>query len=166
VSGSDPSESRAGASSGYECGSLEVRLNVPFPVLLLASETAKTPASLDTRNPDNQIARFDEASMKNIYVGNLDFQSTEDDLRTAFAVYGQVDKVSIVTDRDTGQRRGFGFIEMANDAEGDKAISGLTGVTLGARALTVNEARPKREGGSFGGGRDVPRGGRGGSGRY
>jgi cold-inducible RNA-binding protein len=99
--------------------------------------------------------------MKNIYVGNLDFQSTEEELRTAFAVYGQVDKVSIVTDRETGQRRGFGFIEMANDAEGDKAIAGLNGATFGARALNVNEARPKREGGSFGGGR----GGRG-SGRY
>ena len=120
-------------------------------------------ASLVTRNPDNQIARFDETSMKNIYVGNLDFQSTEEDLRTAFAAYGQVDKVSIVTDRDTGQRRGFAFVEMANDAEGDKAIAGLNGVTLGARALSVNEARPKREGG--GGGRGAPRGGRGGYGR-
>jgi cold-inducible RNA-binding protein len=104
--------------------------------------------------------------MKNIYVGNLDFQTTEEELRAAFAVYGQVDKVSIVADRDTGQRRGFAFVEMANDAEGDKAIAGLNGVTLGARALSVNEARPKREGGSFGGGRGAQRGGRGGSGRY
>ena len=100
--------------------------------------------------------------MKNIYVGNLDFQSTEDELRTAFAVYGQVDKVSIVTDRDTGQRRGFGFVEMANDAEGDKAIAGLNGATLGAQALSVNEARPKRERSSSGGGR----GRSGGGGRY
>jgi RNA recognition motif-containing protein len=100
--------------------------------------------------------------MKNIYVGNLDFQSTGEELRAAFAVYGQVDKVSIVTDRDTGQRRGFAFVEMANDAEGDKAIAGLNGSMLGSRALSVNGARPKREGGS--GGRE--RGGRGGSGRY
>ncbi|HET7186185.1 MAG TPA: RNA-binding protein [Terriglobales bacterium] len=96
--------------------------------------------------------------MKNIYVGNLDFQSTEEELRTAFAVYGQVDNVSIVTDRDTGQRRGFAFVEMANDGEGDKAIAGMQGVTLGTRALSVNEARPKRARGSFGGGRGAPRG--------
>jgi RNA recognition motif-containing protein len=96
--------------------------------------------------------------MKNIYVGNLDFQSTEEQLRAAFAAYGQVDKVSIVTDRDTGQRRGFAFVEMANDAEGTKAIAGLNGTMLGAQALTVNEARPKREGG--GSGRGAARGGR------
>jgi cold-inducible RNA-binding protein len=102
--------------------------------------------------------------MKNIYVGNLDFQTTEEELRTAFAAYGQVDKVSIVTDRDTGQRRGFGFVEMTNNAEADKAIAGLNESMLGSRALSVNEARPKREGGS--GGRGAQRGGRGGSGRY
>jgi RNA recognition motif-containing protein len=106
--------------------------------------------------------------MKNIYVGNLDFQSTEEEIRSAFEVYGQVDKVSLVTDRDTGQRRGFGFVEMANDAEGDKAIAGLNGASFGARTLTVSEARPKREGGGgFGGGRGGSRGGSGGGrGRY
>ena len=104
--------------------------------------------------------------MKNIYVGNLDFQSTEEELRSAFAAYGQVDRVSIVTDRDTGARRGFGFVEMANDAEGDKAIAGLNGAELGARAINVNEARPKREGSSFGGGRGVSRGSSSGYGRY
>lgn len=102
--------------------------------------------------------------MKNIYVGNLDFQSTEEELRSAFAVYGQVDKVSIVTDRDTGARRGFGFVEMSDNAEGDKAIAGLNGATLGATALSVNEARPKREG-SSGGGRSASRGSSGGYGR-
>ncbi len=100
--------------------------------------------------------------MKNIYVGNLDFQSTEDELRVAFEVYGQVGKVQIVTDRDTGQRRGFAFVEMANDAEGDRAIATLNGATLGGRTLNVNEARPKRERTPFGGGR----GGHGGRGRY
>ena len=99
--------------------------------------------------------------MKNIYVGNLDFQSTEDELRAAFEAYGKVEKVSIVTDRDTGQKRGFGFVEMTNDAEGDKAIAGLNGANLGGRALMVNEARPKRERAPFGGG-----GSRGGRGRY
>ena len=100
--------------------------------------------------------------MKNIYVGNLDFQSTESELRGAFEVYGPVGKVQIVTDRDTGQRRGFAFVEMANDAEGDQAIAALNGATLGARTLNVNEARPKRERTPFGGGR----GGHGGRGRY
>jgi RNA recognition motif-containing protein len=100
--------------------------------------------------------------MKNIYVGNLDFQSTEEELRSAFAAYGQVDRVSIVTDRETGQPRGFGFVEMTNNAEGDNAIAGLNGATLGAKALSVNEARSKRERASSGGG-----GGRsGGNGRY
>jgi RNA recognition motif-containing protein len=102
--------------------------------------------------------------MKNIYVGNLDFQSTEDELRAAFEVYGKVDKVAIVTDRDTGQRRGFAFVEMANDSEGDKAIADLNGATLGGRALMVNEARPKKERSFSGGGRGG-RGG-GGGGRY
>jgi RNA recognition motif-containing protein len=103
--------------------------------------------------------------MKNIYVGNLDFQSTEDELRAAFEVYGKVDKVQIVTDRDTGQRRGFAFVEMANDSEGDKAIAALSGAALGGRTLNVNEARPKRER-SFGGGGGGGRGQGGGRGRY
>ena len=90
--------------------------------------------------------------MKNIFVGNLSFNATEDSLRTMFAAYGAVDRVSIVTDRDTGQSKGFGFVEMSNDAEGDKAISGLNGADLGGRAMTVNEARPKAERGSGGGG--------------
>jgi len=83
--------------------------------------------------------------MKNIYVGNLDFQSTEQDLRNAFATYGQVSRVSIITDRDSGARRGFAFVEMTNDVEGDNAIAGLNGAALGANTLKVNEARPKRE---------------------
>jgi cold-inducible RNA-binding protein len=98
--------------------------------------------------------------VKNIYVGNLDFQTTEDELRNAFGVYGQVSNVSIVADRDTGQKRGFAFVEMANDSEGEKAIAGLSGATLGGRTLIVNEARPKREHAGFRGGRG------GGRGRY
>ena len=97
--------------------------------------------------------------MKNIYVGNLDFNSTEDELRLAFEAFGHVNKVTIVTDRDTGQKRGFGFVEMADDTEGMNAIAGLAGATLGGRALMVNEARPKREAAGFGGRR-------GGRGRY
>lgn len=92
--------------------------------------------------------------MKNIYVGNLDFGTTEEELRKAFETYGQVDRVNIVTDRDTGQRRGFAFVEMAVDADGDKAIAGLNGALIGSRALNVNEARPKTQRASSGGGRD------------
>ena len=92
--------------------------------------------------------------MKNIYVGNLDFSTTEEELRKTFETYGQVDKVNIVTDKDTGQRRGFAFVEMAVDADGDKAIAGLNGALIGSRALKVNEARPKTQRASSGGGRD------------
>src|SRR5499427_4805847 len=89
--------------------------------------------------------------MKNIYVGNLDFNVSEDELRQAFAAYGQVDNVTILKDRDTGQPRGFGFVEMANDEEAEKAINAMNGYQLGARALNVNEARPKTGGGGGGG---------------
>ncbi|PYX62523.1 MAG: RNA-binding protein [Acidobacteria bacterium] len=102
--------------------------------------------------------------MKNIFVGNLDFNTGEDELRKMFEVYGQVDRVSIMTDRDTGRSRGFGFVEMANAEEGEKAIAALNGTQLGGRTLNVNEARPKPErgagGGGGGGGRGRERGGR------
>ena len=89
--------------------------------------------------------------MKNIYVGNLDFRTTEGELRTPFEVYGQVDKVNTVTDKDTGQKRGFAFVEMTNDTEGVKAIAGLNGSLLEGRTLKVDEASPKRERPSGGG---------------
>ncbi|HVO81798.1 MAG TPA: RNA-binding protein [Terriglobales bacterium] len=98
--------------------------------------------------------------MKNIFVGNLDFNTSEDELRHIFEAYGQVDRVSIMTDRETGRSRGFGFVEMANTEDGEKAIAALNGTQLGGRTLNVNEARPKVE---RGGGRDRgDRGGRGG----
>ncbi len=103
--------------------------------------------------------------MKNIFVGNLSFNATEDSLRTMFAAYGAVDRVSIVTDRDTGQAKGFGFVEMSNDTEGDNAINGLNGADLGGRAMTVNEARPKTDRGGGGGGGRKFGGGGGGGGR-
>ena len=92
--------------------------------------------------------------MKNIYVGNLSFGTTEDSLRSLFQTYGSVDRVNIVTDRDTGQPRGFAFVEMSVDAEGNKAINGLNGADLDGRSLNVNEARPKTSsgGGNRGGG--------------
>ena len=97
--------------------------------------------------------------MKNIFVGNLSFNTGEDELRRAFEAYGQVDRVSILTDRDTGRSRGFGFVEMTNNEDGEKAIAALNGSQLAGRTINVNEARPKTER-SGGGGRD--RGDRGG----
>lgn len=101
--------------------------------------------------------------MKNIFVGNLSFNTNEDELRQLFESYGQVDRVSIMTDRDTGRSRGFGFVEMASNEDGEKAITALNGSQVGGRTINVNEARPKTErSGGGGGGRD--RGGRGGGG--
>lgn len=106
--------------------------------------------------------------MKNIYVGNLDFATTEQDLRALFETYGAVENASVVKDKFTGQPRGFGFVEMTNDAEAAKAISELNGRQAGSRNLTVNEAKPREArpqrgfGGGGGGGRD--RGGSRGSG--
>ena len=107
--------------------------------------------------------------MKNIFVGNLSFGTTEQDIRSLFEAYGSVDRVNIVTDRDSGQSRGFAFVEMANDAEGNNAIAAVNGREVGGRALNVNEARPKASGGGggggFGGGRGRSGGGGGGGGR-
>ena len=101
--------------------------------------------------------------LKNIFVGNLDFNTGEDELRQLFEQYGPVDRVAIMTDRDTGRSRGFGFVEMTNTEDGEKAIAALNGAQLGGRTLNVNEARPKTErAGSGGGGRGRDRGGRGG----
>ena len=94
--------------------------------------------------------------MKNLYVGNLSFSTTENDLREMFAPYGNVERASLVTDRDTGRSRGFGFVEMTSDTEAAAAVSALNGKDSDGRSLTVNEARPKaeRNGGGFRGGRD------------
>ena len=90
--------------------------------------------------------------MKNIFVGNLAFGSTESSIRALFEQYGAVDRVSIVTDRDTGRSRGFGFVEMGDDAAAERAIGALNGYQLDGRAINVNEARPKSEGGGGRGG--------------
>ncbi len=100
--------------------------------------------------------------MKNLFVGNMSFQTTEDDLRALFEPFGQITRIHIATDRETGRARGFAFVEMANDEEAAKAITALDGKEVGGRNLKVNEARPKGEGrGPRGGGG----GGRGGSSR-
>jgi len=89
--------------------------------------------------------------MKNIYVGNLSFGASEESVRVLFETHGTVNRVNVCTDRDSGQPRGFGFVEMENDGEGDKAIAAMNGVNLDGRALNVNEARPKTERSSAGG---------------
>lgn len=111
--------------------------------------------------------------MKNLFVGNLTFDTTEDALRELFSPMGEVGQIRIMTDRDTGKSRGFAFVEMAQDDDAAKAIAALNGKELGGRALTINEARPRPErssggyrpsgggGGGFGGKR---RGGSGGGG--
>jgi len=92
--------------------------------------------------------------MKNIFVGNLDFSATESSVRALFEPFGAIERVNLVTDRDTGRSRGFAFVEMTDAAEADKAIAALNGTDQNGRALNVNEARPKTEGGGrgFGGG--------------
>ena len=90
--------------------------------------------------------------MKNIFVGNLDFAATDSSVRSMFEQYGTVDRVNLVTDRDTGRSRGFAFVEMSQTEEADRAIAGLNGTNFEGRALNVNEARPKTSGGGGGNG--------------
>ncbi len=99
----------------------------------------------------------------NIYVGNLDYQLNEDNIKPAFQAYGEVESVRIITDRDTGRPKGFGFVEMPEKEDALKAIEALNGTDLGGKTITVNEARPKPQRNK---GRGGPGGGRrGGSGR-
>jgi len=90
--------------------------------------------------------------LKNIFVGNLDFAATEAQVRSLFESYGAVDRVNLVTDRDTGRPRGFAFVEMSDEAAAERAIAALNGTDLGGRSLNINEARPKGEGGGGRGG--------------
>ncbi|MCH7738942.1 MAG: RNA-binding protein [Chloroflexi bacterium] len=93
----------------------------------------------------------------NIFVGNLSYDSKDEDLETAFAVHGQVQSAKVIMDRMTGRSRGFGFVEMPNNQEGQAAIDALNGADLQGRPLTVNQAKPREERGG-GGGYDGPRG--------
>ena len=107
--------------------------------------------------------------MTNIFVGNLSYQTTESELESAFSAYGAVERVSVVRDRDSGQSRGFAFVEMTNSNEAEQAMSAMNGRELNGRTLNVNEARPREErsgggGNRFGGGRGGNRGGGGGGG--
>jgi RNA recognition motif-containing protein len=93
--------------------------------------------------------------MTNIFVGNLSYATTESELEAAFSPYGAIERVSIIRDRDTGQSRGFAFVEMANAQEAEKAVQALNGTDLNGRTMNVNEARPREArsggGGGFGG---------------
>jgi RNA recognition motif-containing protein len=104
--------------------------------------------------------------MKKLYVGNLPFSVTEDDLRDLFSEHGDVSSVALITDRETGRPRGFGFVEFANDSDAEAAVEALNGAEVKGRALVVNEAREResRGGGGGGGGRGGYGGGRGGGG--
>jgi cold-inducible RNA-binding protein len=102
--------------------------------------------------------------MKNLFVGNMSFQTSAADLRALFEPFGQLARVHVATDRETGRARGFGFVEMPNDDEAAKAIAGLDGKDVGGRNIKVNEARPKSESSGPRGPRTGSGGNRGGSG--
>jgi RNA recognition motif-containing protein len=109
-----------------------------------------------------------EIMSKRIYVGNLSFQTTENDISDLFGQVGEVESANLITDRDTGRSKGFGFVEMGNE-DADKAIAQLNGTELNGRSITVNEARPREDRGGNRGGGGYGRGaggGRGGRGRY
>ncbi len=99
-----------------------------------------------------------------LYVGNLTYSVTDDDLATMFEPFGTVQSAQVIMDRDTGRSKGFGFVEMATGQEAQAAITALNGKEMGGRALTVNEARPRKEGGGGHGGSSRGRGGYGGGG--
>jgi RNA recognition motif-containing protein len=99
---------------------------------------------------------------KNIYVGNLSWECTQDDLLALFAEHGKVARAQVITDRETGRSRGFGFVEMENDQEAATAVQALNGQQFRGRPLTVNEARPREGGGGGGGGGGYGGGGGGG----
>jgi RNA recognition motif-containing protein len=101
---------------------------------------------------DRDKYAYKENLMTNLFVGNLSFKTTQDELLAAFSQFGNVERVNIVTDRETGQPRGFAFVEMTEKRDAETAISQLNGADLNGRNMNVNEARPKPEGGRGGGG--------------
>jgi len=119
--------------------------------------------------PARGLGEFGSRMATNIYVGNLPWSTTTDDLYAMFQQYGAVTRAQVVTDRETGRSRGFGFVEMANEAEANAAIAALNNQQMNGRPLTVNIAKPRENGGGggggYGGGGRGPRGGGGGGGR-
>lgn len=119
--------------------------------------------------PAHGLGEFGSRMATNIYVGNLPWSTTTDDLYAMFQQYGAVTRAQVVTDRETGRSRGFGFVEMANEAEANAAIAALNNQQMNGRPLTVNIAKPRESGGGgggggYGGGGRGPRGGGGGGG--
>ena len=145
-----------------DCATLELRLLVCSMLVDRRYEPVRPAYSLKTAKSNSSLSEG-LAPLKNIFVGNLSFQTTEADLRTAFEAFGAVSRVSIMTDRDTGRSRGFAFVEMADDQQGEDAIAALNGNEVDGRVLNVNVARPRPERTGGGGGRERS-GGRGGFG--
>jgi RNA recognition motif-containing protein len=112
---------------------------------------------------------LESKTMKKLYVGNLSFNTSESQLQDLFSEHGEVSSVALITDRETGRPRGFGFVEFANDADANKAIEALNGAEVDGRSLTVNVAKERESrgggGGGYGGGRGGGGGGGGGGGR-
>lgn len=121
-------------------------LSLAVQLVLIGDRTGKAGASAEDLEQENLVKR--------IYIGNLAFGATEDDVRTAFEMHGAVASVQIITDRETGQSRGFGFIEMDEDSAAEQAIAAVNGADIAGRNVIVNEARPRpsRDGGGGGGG--------------
>ena len=121
-------------------------LSLAVQLVLIGDRTGKAGASAEDLEQENLVKR--------IYIGNLAFGATEDDVRTAFEMHGAVASVQIITDRETGQSRGFGFIEMDDDAAAEQAVAAVNGADIAGRNVIVNEARPRpsRDGGGGGGG--------------
>jgi len=87
-----------------------------------------------------------------VYIGNMSYETTEDTVRSAFETYGEINSINLISDRDTGRPKGFGFVEMSNDEEAKAAIAGLNGTEIDGRTVNVNEARPPQQGNRGGGG--------------
>src|ERR1019366_6716177 len=135
--------SAKGARNPWQSGQ---SLTVAWQCPAILKEPFESPAPTWPRSKSAEASRTIERhddDMKNIFVGNLDFAATESSIRSLFEPYGQVDRVNLVTDRDTGRSRGFAFVEMTDSAEADRAIAALNGTDLDGRALNINEARPK-----------------------
>lgn len=147
---------------GSHVGQLILRfLTFNFPAAqarCVVSSISTEPAWFDLSeqfltSPPGSNLNYRENQMTNIFVGNLSYQTTEQELEAAFANYGAVERANVVRDRETGQPRGFAFIEMTNKNEAIKAIQGLDGQDMNGRAIKVNEARPKEDRGNGGGNR-------------
>ncbi len=124
--------------------------------IAVTGQPALGPVDLTASHERCGNLRRKERKMKNLFVGNMSFDTTEGALRAIFEPYGEITSINIITDRDTGRPRGFGFVELADDEKAAKAITELDGKELGGRALKVNEAKPRPE-------RSGPRGGGGGA---